>query len=103
MVNYIHELPCELTSLQTTSNSPAPTKYVFTGEELEFCDTQAMTCLLCGRQFKSTDQLKRHCKESALHKVGSHVVELLARELISGVLEKHGGQQLMLGCQREGR
>jgi len=27
-----------------------------------------MTCLLCARQFKSLDQLKRHNKESGLHK-----------------------------------
>ena len=37
--------------------------------EFEFSDTSAMTCLLCARQFKSLDQLKRHNKESDLHKV----------------------------------
>ncbi|KAG2115341.1 uncharacterized protein F5147DRAFT_676957 [Suillus discolor] len=36
--------------------------------EFEFSDTTAMTCLLCARQFKSLDQLKRHNKESSLHK-----------------------------------
>ncbi|KAH8108485.1 hypothetical protein DFH11DRAFT_1633133 [Phellopilus nigrolimitatus] len=36
--------------------------------EQEFSDTKAMTCLLCSRQFKSMDQLKRHNKESDLHK-----------------------------------
>lgn len=36
--------------------------------ELEFSDTAAMTCLLCARQFKTLDQLKRHNKESDLHK-----------------------------------
>ncbi|KAI0831791.1 hypothetical protein BC628DRAFT_1486301 [Trametes gibbosa] len=36
--------------------------------EFEFSDTNAMTCLLCARQFKSLDQLKRHNKESDLHK-----------------------------------
>ncbi|KAH9927043.1 hypothetical protein B0H21DRAFT_839215 [Amylocystis lapponica] len=36
--------------------------------EFEFSDTTAMTCLLCARQFKSLDQLKRHNKESDLHK-----------------------------------
>jgi len=36
--------------------------------EFEFSDTTAMTCLLCARQFKSLDQLKRHNKESNLHK-----------------------------------
>ncbi|KAG1756233.1 uncharacterized protein EDB91DRAFT_1091342 [Suillus paluster] len=36
--------------------------------EFEFSDTTALTCLLCARQFKSLDQLKRHNKESGLHK-----------------------------------
>jgi RNA-binding protein 5/10 len=36
--------------------------------ELEFSDTNALTCLLCARAFKSLDQLKRHNKESDLHK-----------------------------------
>ena len=35
----------------------------------ESSDTSAMTCLLCARQFKSLDQLKRHNKDSDLHKV----------------------------------
>jgi hypothetical protein len=37
--------------------------------ELEFSDTNTLTCLLCARAFKSLDQLKRHNKESDLHKV----------------------------------
>ena len=37
--------------------------------DFEFSDTKAMTCLLCSRQFKTIDQLKRHNKESDLHKV----------------------------------
>ena len=36
--------------------------------DFEFSDTVALTCLLCARQFKSLDQLKRHNKESDLHK-----------------------------------
>ncbi|KAL1947461.1 hypothetical protein VTO73DRAFT_14422 [Trametes versicolor] len=36
--------------------------------EFEFSDTAAMTCLLCARKFKTLDQLKRHNKESDLHK-----------------------------------
>lgn len=39
--------------------------------EFEYSDTIAMTCLLCARQFKSLEQLKRHNKESDLHKVVS--------------------------------
>ena len=37
--------------------------------EFEFSNTKSLTCLLCARQFKSLDQLKRHNKESELHKV----------------------------------
>ncbi|GJF00770.1 RNA-binding protein [Phanerochaete sordida] len=44
------------------STTPAP------ADEFEFSDTNAKTCLLCARQFKSLDQLRRHNKESALHK-----------------------------------
>ena len=36
--------------------------------EFEFSDINGLMCLLCARQFKSTDQLKRHNKESDLHK-----------------------------------
>ncbi|KAI0792912.1 hypothetical protein C8Q75DRAFT_751903 [Abortiporus biennis] len=36
--------------------------------EFEFSDTNAKTCLLCARQFKSLDQLRRHNNESDLHK-----------------------------------
>lgn len=36
--------------------------------EFEFSDVNGLMCLLCARQFKSTDQLKRHNKESDLHK-----------------------------------
>ncbi|KAI6150873.1 hypothetical protein BKA82DRAFT_4120862 [Pisolithus tinctorius] len=43
--------------------TPEPTE-----EEFEFSDTGTMACLLCARQFKSTEQLKRHNKESDLHK-----------------------------------
>ncbi|KAG6869011.1 hypothetical protein C0993_005669 [Termitomyces sp. T159_Od127] len=46
-----------------TSNSTTLTEV-----EFEFSDTAGLTCLLCSRQFKSLDQLKRHNKESDLHK-----------------------------------
>ncbi|KZT66709.1 hypothetical protein DAEQUDRAFT_752028 [Daedalea quercina L-15889] len=36
--------------------------------EFEFSDVAKMTCLLCARQFKSLEQLKRHNNESDLHK-----------------------------------
>ncbi|KAJ7581017.1 hypothetical protein C8J56DRAFT_254538 [Mycena floridula] len=37
-------------------------------EEFEFSDISSTSCLLCARQFKTVDQLKRHNKESDLHK-----------------------------------
>ncbi|KAF9451221.1 hypothetical protein P691DRAFT_797096 [Macrolepiota fuliginosa MF-IS2] len=36
--------------------------------DFEFSDVTSLMCLLCARQFKSLDQLKRHNKESDLHK-----------------------------------
>ncbi|KAJ7046521.1 hypothetical protein C8F04DRAFT_1060772 [Mycena alexandri] len=46
----------------------APTETLPVEEDFEFSDVGALTCLLCARQFKTTDQLKRHNKESDLHK-----------------------------------
>ncbi|KZT28608.1 hypothetical protein NEOLEDRAFT_1175903 [Neolentinus lepideus HHB14362 ss-1] len=45
------------------SVTPAPAE-----GEFEFADMTKMACLLCARQFKTLDQLKRHNKESDLHK-----------------------------------
>lgn len=36
--------------------------------EFEFSDVANLMCLLCARQFKTLDVLKRHNKESDLHK-----------------------------------
>ncbi|KAK0228322.1 hypothetical protein IW262DRAFT_1479286 [Armillaria fumosa] len=53
----------QASSVPTQGNTtPTPTP------EFEFSDVSAMSCLLCARQFKSVDQLKRHNKESDLHK-----------------------------------
>ena len=38
-------------------------------DHFEFADTDALMCLLCGRQFKTMDVLGRHNRESELHKV----------------------------------
>ena len=74
--------------------------------EFEFSDTNAKTCLLCARQFKSLDQLKRHNKESDLHKVSclpcglffalSHVTLCIVAP------EKLQGYGSARGCAREG-
>ncbi|KAG7452731.1 uncharacterized protein BT62DRAFT_24136 [Guyanagaster necrorhizus] len=53
------------TSTPTSTSTPTPTP---TPTDFEFSDVSAMSCLLCARQFKSVDQLKRHNKESDLHK-----------------------------------
>ena len=49
---------------------PTPSANVLPEEvEFEFSDLVKLACLLCARQFKSLDQLKKHNKESNLHKV----------------------------------
>ena len=57
--------------LKAKSNTPVPAE-----TEFEFSDVNALTCLLCARQFKSADQLKRHNKESDLHKASSPLAAL---------------------------
>ncbi|KAI0340191.1 hypothetical protein BDW22DRAFT_1414817 [Trametopsis cervina] len=46
------------------SSTPIPTAE----PDLEFADPTGMSCLLCSRKFASLEQLKRHNKESDLHK-----------------------------------
>jgi len=65
----------------STPELPAPTKVVIPEKkpspppitlpeevEFEFSDLVKLACLLCARQFKTIDQLKKHNKESDLHK-----------------------------------
>ncbi|KAJ3504869.1 hypothetical protein NLJ89_g7716 [Agrocybe chaxingu] len=61
--------------------------------EFEFSDVAALMCLLCARQFKSLDQLKRHNKESDLHKKNHKDANLrdIAREKV--VARKAGTQE----------
>jgi hypothetical protein len=72
---------CVSLSAQAPSNKPgpssvskpinvsaAPETVLPVEEDFEFSDVGALTCLLCARQFKTADQLKRHNKESDLHK-----------------------------------
>jgi RNA-binding protein 5/10 len=48
---------------------PTPPPVVLPEEvEFEFSDLVKIACLLCARQFKTLDQLKKHNKESELHK-----------------------------------
>ncbi|KAK0210530.1 hypothetical protein DFS33DRAFT_1370964 [Desarmillaria ectypa] len=70
-------LPSVLATTSTTdatgsaaqaSSAPTQANTTPTLTEFEFSDVSAMSCLLCARQFKSVDQLKRHNKESDLHK-----------------------------------
>ncbi|KAG6879955.1 hypothetical protein C0992_008889 [Termitomyces sp. T32_za158] len=61
--------PPRATSSALSSNKTgASNSTTMTEVEFEFSDTAGLTCLLCSRQFKSLDQLKRHNKESDLHK-----------------------------------
>ena len=58
--------PAPVVPVQPVVKAASPPQ---TETDFEFSDTVALTCLLCARQFKSLDQLKRHNKESDLHKV----------------------------------
>ncbi|KAG6376046.1 hypothetical protein JVT61DRAFT_2014 [Boletus reticuloceps] len=67
----VHLAPSQVSTSQSSaiSNGPSTTTTPEPVEaDFEFSDTSAMTCLLCARQFKNLDQLKRHNKESDLHK-----------------------------------
>ncbi|EAU88125.2 hypothetical protein CC1G_03797 [Coprinopsis cinerea okayama7 len=51
------------TRAKSIESSPVPAE-----DELEFADVKALTCLLCSRQLKSLDLLKKHSLASDLHK-----------------------------------
>jgi len=63
--------------------------------EFEFSDVAGLTCLLCARQFKAVDQLKRHNKESELHKKNYKDVNLrdIAREKVQAAKAKATDQE----------
>jgi len=72
------------TNVVTTKVEPAPpTQSTPPETEFEFADINALMCLLCARQFKSLDQLKRHNRESDLHKARSLSVVSYRRKLTS--------------------
>ncbi|KAF8168722.1 hypothetical protein BJ912DRAFT_1001311 [Pholiota molesta] len=56
------QAPAASTSKVAAKPSPDPES------EFEFSDVATLMCLLCARQFKTLDVLKRHNKESDLHK-----------------------------------
>ncbi|KAI9457796.1 hypothetical protein BJY52DRAFT_1187142 [Lactarius psammicola] len=57
------------TKVATSETKPTPVPAALPEEtEFEFSDVVKIACLLCARQFKTLDQLKKHNKESDLHK-----------------------------------
>ena len=62
------ELPRGSVAVNPVLTAPAPG---ISEDEFEFADTKTFACLLCSRQFKSIEQLRRHNKESDLHKARS--------------------------------
>lgn len=56
-------MPTASSTKPNVKSSPAPET------EFEFSDVSTLMCLLCARQFKTLEVLKRHNKESDLHKV----------------------------------
>ncbi|KAJ7273454.1 hypothetical protein B0H12DRAFT_1176635 [Mycena haematopus] len=63
-------------------------------QEFEFSDVNALTCLLCARQFKTADQLKRHNKESDLHKARISQLYAYAKNLKDSSLRDVARQKL---------
>ena len=67
------------------SPSPLPEEV-----EFEFSDLVKLACMLCARQFKTLDQLKKHNGESDLHKVSLFHPRILCRKILtlSSVISK---------------
>lgn len=69
-----HSTPSNLeiaapTKIATSETKTTPVPAALPEEtEFEFSDLVKAACLLCARQFKTLDQLKKHNKESDLHK-----------------------------------
>ncbi|KAF9562135.1 hypothetical protein CPC08DRAFT_742238 [Agrocybe pediades] len=68
-VNVVATPAPTVANVAAPSNNASPPRSASPEGEFEFSDVNTLTCLLCARQFKSLDQLKRHNKESDLHKV----------------------------------
>ncbi|KAG9053337.1 hypothetical protein FS842_008332 [Serendipita sp. 407] len=65
----------------------APSLIADDDPDLEFCILEKFTCYLCARQLKSQEQLKRHVKESDLHKKNllNEALQETAREKVAKV------------------
>ncbi|TFY54898.1 hypothetical protein EVG20_g9523 [Dentipellis fragilis] len=76
-------------NLHTSSSSPSSLDY-----DSEFSDISRLACLLCSRQFKSLDQLKRHNQESDLHKknLRDAGLQALAHEKVDGLKAVYNAQ-----------
>ncbi|KAK2460530.1 hypothetical protein APHAL10511_007000 [Amanita phalloides] len=66
--NQVQEELAKGSAVETTSVAKENVESLMPENEFDFADINALMCLLCARQFKSIDQLKRHNKESDLHK-----------------------------------
>ncbi|KAF9036778.1 hypothetical protein BJ165DRAFT_1505888 [Panaeolus papilionaceus] len=64
----VQPVPAKSLAAPVASTSRAPSETAPEADELEFSDSTALMCILCSRQFKTLDVLKRHNKESELHK-----------------------------------
>ncbi|KAH7340485.1 hypothetical protein B0J17DRAFT_651532 [Rhizoctonia solani] len=76
-----HEQPAAVASaspnLDIAASKPAEPSPPVVADDLPYGDTGAMTCLLCSRQFKTVEMLKKHSNESALHKTNLGKPELM--------------------------
>lgn len=75
--------------------SATPTPVASAEDDFEYSDVAGVACLLCSRKFKALDQLKRHNKDSDLHKKNLLDVSLreLARDKAKAAAEKAQPQQ----------
>lgn len=63
--------PAAIPVMPPSAANPTTSPLVEPQDEFEFSDIVAMSCFLCARQFKSSEQLHRHNTESDLHKARS--------------------------------
>ncbi|KAG8759514.1 hypothetical protein FRC14_005728 [Serendipita sp. 396] len=66
----------------------APSLIADDDPDLEFCILEKFTCYLCARQLKSQEQLKRHVKESDLHKARLWFPRVFLKNLLNEALQE---------------